>query len=210
MYYLSKYWFDLPHLTSLLTRREGLLLCISLSARQTSLVSKPWLFLLWKTLGRLLIQSFTWSFSFLSLELHPPPLPSHTGQGEAKFVTYRGFTAKLKSLLPKAGLSPEKFSGHSLRRGGATFLYACGASILQIQACCDWASSVWTRYIYISLEQRMESQRLMASKISSEWVSSTSSSPPLPALNSLPFPCGFGMQQFWFWDVTVVAKRCVV
>jgi hypothetical protein len=22
--------------------------------------------------------------------------------------------------------------------------------------------------------------------------------------------CGFGMQQFWFWDVTVVAKRCVV
>ena len=22
--------------------------------------------------------------------------------------------------------------------------------------------------------------------------------------------CGFGMQQFWCWDVTVVAKRCVV
>jgi hypothetical protein len=21
---------------------------------------------------------------------------------------------------------------------------------------------------------------------------------------------GFGMQQFWFWDVTVAAKRCVV
>jgi hypothetical protein len=21
--------------------------------------------------------------------------------------------------------------------------------------------------------------------------------------------CGFGMQQFWFWDVTVVEKRCV-
>ena len=106
-------------------------------------------------------------FSLTGASPTSPAFSYRSGRG-TKFVTYRGFTAKLKSLLSKAGFSPEKFSGHSLRRGGATFLYACGASILQIQACGDWASSVWTRYIYISLEQRMESQRLMASKISSE------------------------------------------
>jgi integrase len=99
-----------------------------------------------------------------------PNLPafSFRSRNQLRFVTYRSFTAKLKSLLSKAGFSPEKFSGHSLRRGGATFLHSCGASILQIQACGDWQSSVWTRYIYISLEQRLLSQHLMASSIGSD------------------------------------------
>ena len=98
-----------------------------------------------------------------------PNLPafSYKANGNLKFVTYRSFTARLKLLLSKAGLSPDKFSGHSLRRGGATFLYSCGASILQIQACGDWQSSVFTRYLFISLEQRLLSQQLMASRINS-------------------------------------------
>lgn len=101
----------------------------------------------------------------------PPNSPafSYRSGNQLKFVMYRSFTTKLKALLSRAGFSPEKFSGHSLRRGGATFLYACGASILQIQACGDWQSSVWTRYIHISLEQRLESQKLMATNISAAW-----------------------------------------
>ena len=55
-----------------------------------------------------------------------------------------------------------KFSGHSLRRGGATHLYKCGASVLKIQACGDWASSVFIKYLFISLEERLESQKLMS------------------------------------------------
>ena len=92
------------------------------------------------------------------------PAFSFKSRNQTKFITYKNFTAKLKSLLSKAGFSPEKFSGHSLRRGGATHLHACGANTLQIQACGDWQSSVWTRYVYISLEQRLESQKLMATK----------------------------------------------
>ena len=72
-------------------------------------------------------------FSLTGASPTSPAFSYRSGRG-TKFVTYRGFTAKLKSLLSKAGFSPEKFSGHSLRRGGVTFLYACGASILQIQA----------------------------------------------------------------------------
>ena len=103
-------------------------------------------------------------FSRTRAALNLPAFSFKSGN-QARFVTYKSFTAKLKSLLFKAGFSPEKFSGHSLRRGGATFLHSCGANILQIQACGDWASTVFTRYIYISLEQRFLSQQMMASSI---------------------------------------------
>ena len=93
------------------------------------------------------------------------PAFSYRSAGRLRCVSYKTFTAKLKSLLSRAGFSPERFSGHSLRRGGATFLHACGASALQIQACGDWQSSVFTRYLCISLEQRFQSQQMMASHL---------------------------------------------
>ena len=93
------------------------------------------------------------------------PAFSYRKNGRLTSVCYRTFTARLKSLLSSSGLQPEKYSGHSLRRGGATFLHACGASHLQIQACGDWASQVFTRYLYVSLDQRLESQMLMARNI---------------------------------------------
>ena len=96
---------------------------------------------------------------------HNFPAFSYKINGQLRFVNYKSFTTKLKNLLSKAGFSPERFSGHSLRRGGATFLHACGGSILQIQSSGDWQSSTWTKYIYISLEQRFLSQQLMSSNI---------------------------------------------
>lgn len=97
----------------------------------------------------------------------PPSYPafSYRRSGRIRSVNYKSFTTKLKNLLSKAGFSPERFSGHSLRRGGATFLHACGGSILQIQSSGDWQSDTWTKYIYISLEQRFLSQKLMSSSI---------------------------------------------
>ena len=97
--------------------------------------------------------------------LDSPAFSYRTRSGSLSFVSHRMFTAKLRSLLSRAGFSPEKFSGHSLRRGGATFLHQCGASTLQIQACGDWLSSVFTRYLYVSLDQRLQSQRLMSSNL---------------------------------------------
>ena len=93
------------------------------------------------------------------------PAFSYRSSGRLCCVSYKTFTAKIKSLLSLSGFSPERYSGHSLRRGGATFLHACGASALQIQACGDWQSAVFTRYLYISLEQRFQSQQMMAAQI---------------------------------------------
>ena len=39
-----------------------------------------------------------------------------------KCITYDGFTKELKHLLNLVGLKADSFSGHSFRRGGATYL----------------------------------------------------------------------------------------
>ena len=85
----------------------------------------------------------------------------------SKFITYRDFTNRLKTLLSKAGLSPNLYSGHSFRRGGCTFLHRVGGSILQIQAAGDWSSQCFTRYLYLSTEERLKAQHLVSSALSS-------------------------------------------
>ena len=85
---------------------------------------------------------------------------------KSKFVTYTSFTTRLKSLLMEAGIDPKKYSGHSFRRGGATYLYSLGATPLEIQASGDWQTMVFTRYLHLSLEERWRSQQLVADAIS--------------------------------------------
>ena len=72
---------------------------------------------------------------------------------------------KLKQLLTKAGLDPSSFSGHSFRRGGASYLYSIGGTTLMVQVLGDWASQVFTRYLHLSLEDRLEAQELIADSI---------------------------------------------
>ena len=75
------------------------------------------------------------------------------------------FTAKLKTLLAKAGLDPSLYSGHSFRRGGASFLYSVGGSTLMVQVLGDWASQVFTRYLLLSLDDRLDAQNLISKNI---------------------------------------------
>ena len=77
-------------------------------------------------------------------------------------ITYDKFTASLRKLLDKAGYRSKSYSGHSLRRGGASYLYRLGADPLLIQATGDWQSDCYQRYISLSLEQRLEAQIKMA------------------------------------------------
>ena len=82
--------------------------------------------------------------------------------GANQFVTYSSFTSRLKILLMKAGYNPALFSGHSFRRGGATFLHQCGGTALMVQASGDWSSQCFTRYLYMSEYERLHSQTLMS------------------------------------------------
>lgn len=86
---------------------------------------------------------------------------------KTSFVSYKSFTTRLKSLLTRAGLAPDLYSGHSFRRGGATYLHKVGGSILQIQAAGDWSSQCFTRYLYLTTEERLKAQHLVSAALSS-------------------------------------------
>ena len=90
----------------------------------------------------------------------PPDAPAFT-YGQGKFIGYTQFTSRLKSVLRKAGLNPDLFSGHSFRRGGASYLYGIGGSTLMVQVLGDWASQIFTRYLYLSLDDRKAAQELI-------------------------------------------------
>ena len=83
----------------------------------------------------------------------------------SSFITHQKFTEKLKSLLSKSGLDPGLFSGHSFRRGGASYLYSVGGSTLMVQVMGSWSSQIFTRYLYLSLEDRLAAQNLIMDNI---------------------------------------------
>ena len=86
------------------------------------------------------------------------------------FITYKVFTTRMKLLLSTAGLNPDLYSGHSFRRGGASFLFSIGASQLMVQVLGDWSSMVYTRYLYLSEEDRLEAQFLMRDNINTMFL----------------------------------------
>ena len=82
-------------------------------------------------------------------------------------ITYSTFTSRLKQLLRLSGYDPDMYSGHSFRRGGATFLYNCGGTVFMVQASGDWSSQCFSRYLYLTEEQRFSAQVLMKNVIQS-------------------------------------------
>jgi integrase len=89
------------------------------------------------------------------------PAFSFTEKEKLKCITYDGFTKELKRLLNLAGLKADSYSGHSFRRGGATYLYRLGADPVLIQASGDWATDCYTRYVFLTLDQRYHAQLMM-------------------------------------------------
>ena len=89
------------------------------------------------------------------------PAFSFFENGTIKCITYTKFTSRLKELLEMAGYSPKLYSGHSLRRGGATLLFQLGCDPLIIQAIGDWRSNQFLKYCGLSLDQRLQAQLLL-------------------------------------------------
>lgn len=70
-------------------------------------------------------------------------------------LSYSFYTAVLKSACMAAGLQHEEFTSHSLRRGGATFLRLCGASLDEIKERGDWKSDCVKEYLKTSVLERI-------------------------------------------------------
>ena len=91
------------------------------------------------------------------------PAFSYIINGVIKCVTHKSFTNYLKCLLMKIGLDPSLWTGHSFRRGGASLLYRLGIDPLTIQACGDWSSDTFLRYLEVNIDRLWSAQIAMAS-----------------------------------------------
>ena len=66
---------------------------------------------------------------------------------------------RMRKWLRLINEDPEKYSIHSLRRGGATFASQCNIRGEMIRVLGDWASDAWKRYCDISMDDRFESMQ---------------------------------------------------
>ena len=82
-----------------------------------------------------------------------------------KALTYSTFTSKLKETLDKCGFNSSHFSGHSFRRGGASFALHCGVPCDYIKLQGDWKSNAYERYLDRSLLYKLETVKQMCKGI---------------------------------------------
>ena len=64
-------------------------------------------------------------------------------------LTHKLFVDRLKHCIEASGRNSALYSGHSFRRGGASFCYMMGLSEVQIKVRGDWVSNAYERYVFI-------------------------------------------------------------
>ena len=80
-------------------------------------------------------------------------------------MSHSSFVTRMRLLLDSAGLEPGKYTGHSLRRGGATLAFESGDGAAwdrRIMQHGDWSSDVVFQYHQISDETRLQLPSRMA------------------------------------------------
>ena len=82
------------------------------------------------------------------------PLFSFLADGGIQILDYKTFTDLFRTTIAAAGIDSSLYSGHSLRRGGATYAFKCGVPAAYIKLQGDWLSDAWERYIHLPLELR--------------------------------------------------------
>lgn len=93
--------------------------------------------------------------------VHAQPLSPAFSYASGRAITFSIFSSRLKTLLTIAG-----FQWSLIQEGGASYLHACGATAPMVQAAGDWSSNCFTRYIFLSVEERLRSQMFMSRAIS--------------------------------------------
>lgn len=90
------------------------------------------------------------------------PLFSISRSDQQWILTRAQFNRRLKLLVSQIGLCVDSYSGHSLRRGGATFAYALDLPVQLIMLQGDWRSDAVKRYLQMTGSQQLDVPRAMA------------------------------------------------
>ena len=97
----------------------------------------------------------------------PPEAPAFViySQGKLVPVIHSQFTQQLRAFLHKTGHNPAAYSGHSFRRGGATWAFQLGVPGELIQLHGDWKSDAYKQYIKTSFGTKLSVTSTFASSI---------------------------------------------
>ena len=86
----------------------------------------------------------------------PAPLFCYPTPSGPRPITHSTFVTYLRQCLSKLGLDQSLFSGHSLRRGGASFAMQCGVPSEWIKLQGDWVSDAYERYMRPDFSLRLK------------------------------------------------------
>jgi integrase len=82
------------------------------------------------------------------------PLFSYKEGSSTQVLTYSSFLTILQAVMKACDLNADQYSGHSLRRAGATYAFSRGVPPMLIKAQGDWKSQAYQAYVDISLDQQ--------------------------------------------------------
>ena len=104
----------------------------------------------------------------LLLRMGPASCPLFTyppTSNQLTCITAKSLHDSIKHVAALISLDPQDFSGHSLRRGGATFAFQCGipAELIKLQG--DWHSDAYMLYLSLPLADRLVLTRIIAEHI---------------------------------------------
>ena len=93
---------------------------------------------------------------------HASPAFVYLHKNTIKSLTKTIFIEQFRRLLVSAGIpDPDAFTGHSFRRGGASWAFHVGVPGELIQVCGDWASDAYKRYLEFSMQSRINLAALL-------------------------------------------------
>ena len=89
----------------------------------------------------------------------------HFVNGGLVSVCHRVFVGTLGKLLRLAGVDARGFTGHSFRRGGASWAFQAGVPGELIQLHGDWRSDAYLKYLSVPMQQKMQVGHMMRRRI---------------------------------------------
>lgn len=117
-----------------------------------------------------------WYRRMVRLTPAPPQAPAFVYHinGHLATFTHSSYTRKLRACLHQAGYPAANYTGHSLRRGGATVLHQLGFEVSDIMLLGDWQSDSVLRYI----DRAPEARKMLSRKFGLGVLAQLSATPP--------------------------------
>ena len=107
------------------------------------------------------VKAFTSALAFLAPpHLHIPAFV-FLDSGKTKWLTKSVFVKTFRKVMRTCGQDSSLFTGHSFRRGGASWAFQSGVPGELIQICGDWVSDSYKRYLEFSTQNKLDLAALL-------------------------------------------------